>query len=211
MENFEDLYTDYLISSSSYTTATGMVSLLSIKHDKITRELSKGIYDSKFLWKKVKPYIEELTQSKESIVLSFGDSIQEKQYTDESVLNCWHYDHVFGRSVKEVNFLTALVEVGDMHLPCCVEFIKKDRWVTDSKTGKKKRKNSVTKNELFRQMLRECHGKFLFDYVLAESWFSFVENMICCKEELTTDFIMALKSNRKVALSLEDKNTKKYI
>ena len=62
MENFVDLYTDYLISSSSYTTATGMASLLSIKHDKITRALSTGNYDSKFLWKKAKPYVEELTQ-----------------------------------------------------------------------------------------------------------------------------------------------------
>ena len=211
MENFEDLYTDYLISSSSYTTATGMASLLSIKHDKITQELSKGNYNSKFLWKKVKAYIQELTQSKDTIVLSFDDSIQEKQYTDESALNCWHYDHVFGRSVKGVNFLTALVEVGSMRLPCCVEFIKKDRLVTDPKTGKEKRKSSVTKNELFRQMLRECHGKFMFDYVLADSWFSSVENMICCKEELKTDFIMALKSNRKAALSLEDKNAKKYV
>ena len=78
MENFEDLYTDYLISSTSYRTATGMVSLLLIKHNKITQELSKGIYDSKFLWKKVKPYIQELTQSKDTIVLSFDDSIQEK-------------------------------------------------------------------------------------------------------------------------------------
>lgn len=211
MENFEDLYTDYLISSSSYTTATGMASLLSIKHDKITRGLSKGNYDSKFLWKKVKTYIAELTQSKETIVLSFDDSIQEKQYTDESELNCWHYDHVFGRSVKGANFLTALVEVGGMRLPCCVEFIKKDRWVTDPKTGKQKRKSSVTKNELFRQMLSECHGKFMFDYVLADSWFSSVENMLCCKEGLKTDFIMALKSNRKVALSLHDKNNKKYV
>ena len=42
IENFVDLYTDYLITSSSYTTATGMASLLSIKHDKITQELSKG-------------------------------------------------------------------------------------------------------------------------------------------------------------------------
>jgi len=74
MENFEDLYTDYLISSSSYTTATGMASLLSIKHDKITRELSKGNFDSKFLWQKVKTYIQELTQSKDTIVLSFDDS-----------------------------------------------------------------------------------------------------------------------------------------
>ena len=85
-----------------------------------------------------------------------------KGITTESELNCWHYDHVFGRSVKGVNFLTALVEVGTMHFPCCVEFIKKDCWVTDPKTGKQKRKSRVAKNELFRQMLGECHGKFMF-------------------------------------------------
>ena len=110
MENFVDLYPDYLICSNCYTTATGMASLLSIKHDKITQQLSRGIYDSKFLWQYSKPYIQELTQSKEMIVLSFDDSIEEKRYTDESDLVCWHYDHVFSRSVKGVNFLTALID-----------------------------------------------------------------------------------------------------
>ncbi|MFV7234016.1 hypothetical protein [Flavobacterium sp. ZB4R12] len=124
-----------MICSTSYTTATGMASLLSIKHDKITRELSNENYDSKYLWKRVKPYIQELTKSKDIITLSFDDSIEEKRYTDESELNSWHYDHSFGRSVKGVNFLTALVEVGGMRLPCCVEFVKKDTWVADSKTG----------------------------------------------------------------------------
>ncbi|CAN1534892.1 Transposase IS701-like, DDE domain containing protein [Flavobacteriaceae bacterium] len=211
MVNFGDLYSDYLICSTSYTTATGMAKLLSIKHDKITRELSNENYDSKYLWKRVKPYIQELTHSKDLITLSFDDSIEEKRYTDESELNCWHYDHSFGRSVKGVNFLTALVEVGGMRLPCSVEFILKDAWVTDSKTGKLKRKSSVTKNELFRKMLRECEGKFRFDYVLADSWYSSTENMICCKKELKREFIMALKSNRNVALSKEDKVNKKYI
>lgn len=211
MVNFGDLYSDYLICSTSYTTATGMAKLLSIKHDKITRELSNENYDSKYLWKRVKPYIQELTHSKDIITLSFDDSIEEKRYTDESELNCWHYDHSFGRSVKGVNFLTALVEVGGMRLPCSVEFILKDTWVTDSKTGKLKRKSSVTKNELFRKMLRECEGKFRFDYVLADSWYSSIENMVCCKEELRRDFIMALKSNRNVSLSEEDKINKKYI
>ncbi|MGK0414237.1 MAG: hypothetical protein ACJA1B_002460 [Polaribacter sp.] len=42
MDNFVDLYTDYLISSSSFTTATVIASLLSIKHDKITRALGTG-------------------------------------------------------------------------------------------------------------------------------------------------------------------------
>ena len=211
MENFTDLYTDYLICSSSYTTATGMASLLSIKHDKITQHLSKGLFDSKFLWSYSKPYIKEVTQSKEMVVLSFDDSIEEKQYTDSSELVCWHYDHVFKRSVKGVNFLTALVETGGMRLPCAVEFVKKDLWVTDKKTGKQKRTSSKTKNELFREMIRDCAYKCRFDYVLADSWFSSVENMQAIKAELNLNFIFALKSNRKVALSEEKKQRKEYI
>ena len=211
MENFADLYSDYLISSSSYTTSTGMANLLSIKHDKITRELSNGDYDSKFLWKQSKVYVKELTQSKELITLSFDDSIEEKRYTDESELHCWHFDHTFGKSVSGVDVLTALLEVGTMRLPCAVDFVKKDLWKKDPKTGKEKRKSSVSKNELFRKMLRECNGKFRFDYVLADSWYSSNENMNCCKKELNNDFIMALKSNRKVALSLENKQNKEYI
>jgi len=35
--------------------------------------------------------------------------------------------------------------------------------------------------------------------------------MIYCKTELKNNFIIALKSNRKVALSLEDKQNKKYV
>jgi hypothetical protein len=59
MKNFADLYSDYLISSNSYATSTGVANLLSIKHDKITRELSKGDYDTKFLWKQSKIYVQE--------------------------------------------------------------------------------------------------------------------------------------------------------
>lgn len=211
MVGFADLYTDYLITSSSYTTATGMGSLLCVSHDKITRALSTGKYDSKFLWKQAKPYIEELRGSKEISVLVFDDSIEAKPYTDESELNCWHFDHTVQRNVKGVNFLTALIETEGMRIPCGVEFIKKDTWITDKKTGKQKRKSSVTKNELFRSMLSECDRKLDFNYVLADSWFSSVDNMQCCKRDLSRDFIMALKSNRKVALSLENKNNKQYI
>ena len=58
IENFVDLYTDYLITSSSYTTATGMASLLSIKHDKITQDLSKGgITTVSFYGKKQSPML----------------------------------------------------------------------------------------------------------------------------------------------------------
>lgn len=213
MENFVDLYTDYLICSFGQTTATGLSQLLvgSISHDKITRGLSQNEYDSKYLWKCVKPMVEELTSSKEMIVLSFDDSIEEKQYSDQSELICWHYDHVFNRNVRGVNFLTALIEVGNVRLPCAVEFVKKDIWETDQKTGKKKRKSSKTKNEYYREMIVQCHQNFRFDYVCNDCWFSSVENMKLVKEVLKSNFVMALKSNRKVALSFADKQAKKYV
>jgi hypothetical protein len=210
VENFPDLYTDYLISSTTLATATGMSSLLSISHDKITRSLSKGTYDSAYLWKQVKPMIHELTTSKEEIILSFDDSIEEKMYTDESSLICWHYDHVFKRNVKGVNFLTALVDVGGAKLPVAVEFVKKDLWELNEK-GNPKRKSSKTKNELFREMIDCCNSNFRFDYVVADSWYSSFENMELVKKTLNSNFIIALKSNRLVALSKADKKSGKYV
>jgi DDE superfamily endonuclease len=216
VENFTDLYTDYLISSFSYTTATGLASLLSVKHDKITRCLSKGVYDSKFLWKTVKLYIREILQSNETVFLSFDDSIEAKPYSDESELICWHFDHSINRSVKGVNFLSALVQTADMRLPCAVEFVRKNKWETDAKSGKQKRVSDKTKNELFREMLLKCSEQFRFDYVMADSpqdpvgWYASLENMRLIRS-LDVQFIMALKSNRKVALSLEAKKAKEYI
>jgi len=213
VENFADLYTDYLISSTAMVTATGFSELMhgSISHDKITRHLSKGNYDSRYLWKKVKPMLGELRCSDDISVLCIDDSIEEKRYTDESELISWHYDHTVNRSVKGVNFITALINTRGVSLPCAVEFVRKDLETVDPKTGKKKRKSSKTKNELYRQMLLTCHRNADFDYVLNDSWYSSVENMQLIKQQLNCNFIMALKSNRRVALSLEDKEQDKYI
>ena len=213
MENLVDVYTDYLISSTGLISATGLSAMLdgALSHDKISRLLSRNNFDSKYLWRQVKPLLEEATSSGEMVVLSFDDSIEEKYYSNESELICWHYDHTFKRSVKGVNFLTALVETRGMRLPCAVEFVKKDGWEQDANTGKMKRKSSRTKNELFREMIRGCHDRFFFDYVVADSWYSSVENFRMLKEELNTKFVIALKSNRKVAQSKADKASRNYI
>jgi hypothetical protein len=103
-----DLYTDYLISNMGYTTATGLSSMLDgeISHDSITRFLSAREYTSKDLWLEVKPTVRKIEE--ETGCLIFDDTIQEKRWTDENEVICWHYDHCQGRSVKGINLLNAL-------------------------------------------------------------------------------------------------------
>jgi hypothetical protein len=57
-----ETYTDYLMSSFSYTTATGLSMMVEgeISHDKITRFLSSEDFTSTDLWKMVKPTVREI-------------------------------------------------------------------------------------------------------------------------------------------------------
>lgn len=209
----KDLYADYLLCSTGQTTATGLSRLVnnSISHDKVTRLLTEDNFNSKELWKRVKPLIRELESS--DGVIGIDDSIAEKPYTDENELICWHYDHSKGRSVKGINFMTASYAEEDFSLPMVAECIRKEQEIIDKKTGKKKRKSSKTKNEIYREMLRKIEhiNMVNFGYVANDIWFSSAENMICVKTELKKDFVMAIKENRLVALSEEDKQQGKWV
>ena len=103
-----DLYTDYLLSSCGFATATGLSAMVDgvVSHDKVTRFLSAQQYTSKDLWAQVKSTVRSV-QSAEGVLI-FDDTIQEKAWTDESELMCWHYDHVSGRNVRGINLLNAL-------------------------------------------------------------------------------------------------------
>lgn len=201
-----DLYSDYLLSSFGQTTATGLSRLVDgeISHDQITRMLAAEKLTSKEWWQLVKPQVRQMQQ--EDGVMIVDDSIVEKPYTDENEIVCWHYDHAKGKTVKGINFVTTLYEAQGISLPVAFELVAKRETYTDEKTGKEKRKSSVTKNERYRRMLKAiCHNQIPFRYVLNDLWFASVENMRFVKLDLKKEFIMALKSNRKVALSEDDK------
>lgn len=203
-----ELYSDYLISSFSKTTATGLSRVLdnTISHDKITRFLSKEIYDSKTLWKQVKPTIREI--EKDNAVIILDDTIQEKPYTDENDIISWHFDHSKGKSVKGINILSCLYHIDEINIPVSFEVIKKDVEYTDKKTGKLKYKSSKRKNELLREIVLNCiKNKILFKYVLGDIWFSSKDNMIYTKSDLHKDFIFGIKKNR--LISLKDNPTSK--
>lgn len=200
-----DLYADYLISSFSFTTATGMSTALdgAVSHDAITRFLSGREYTNKDLWKLVKPVIREIETLDGVLILD--DTIEEKQYTDENDIVAWHYDHVFNRNVKGVNILNCIYASEHGTAPVGCTIIKKDLLFTDPETEKLKRKSDVTKNEQARDLIGAAiQNQIKFRYCLADSWFAAQENMEFVVRR-GKHFIFALKSNRTFAGSLEDK------
>lgn len=201
-----ELYSDYLLSSFGATTATGLSSLVegSISHDQVTRFLSGEVYDSKTLWQQVKSTVRSIQD--EDGVLIFDDTIQEKAHTDENALICWHFDHSENRTVKGINLLNCVYHAKGVTLPVAYELIYKPTLFSDIKMRRTKRKSEVTKNELFRQMLSICHKNQLkYRYVLIDSWFAAKDNLTLIRQDLDKHFVAALKSNRTVALSLEEK------
>lgn len=207
-----ELYSDYLISSFTLITATGLSLLLDneVSHDQITRFLSGADYASRDLWSLVKPTVRSVET--EDGVLIFDDTIQAKPHSDENEIIAWHFDHCASRTVKGVNILNCLYNAGGVNIPVAFEIVRKDLPYCEVETRKPRRHSSVTKNEHLRQMLRVCRQNQLrYRYVLTDNWFSSKENMAFIKLDMGKDFVMALKSNRTVALSLEDKRQGRFV
>jgi hypothetical protein len=210
-EKLLDLYSDYLISAFGQTTATGLSALLNgeISHDSVQRFLAGERQTSVHLWCVVKPHVRKI-ESREGVLI-VDDSIAEKPYTDENDIICWHYDHSQQRNVKGINFVTCLYHNAGVSLPVGFELIAKTERYKDPKDGKEKRRSPKTKNEYYRAMTQQAvHNQVQFKYVLNDVWFAAAENMIFVKTTLKKDFIMPLKSNRKVAVSLSTKQNGQY-
>ena len=153
-------------------------------------------------WQMVKPSVRSMQG--EDGVITIDDSIVEKPYTDENELICWHYDHAQGRMVKGINFITALYTVGEVSLPVTYRLVSKTESHIDKK-GNRKRRSAVTKNEHFRAMLQNCvRNRIPCRYVRNDIWFASAENMSYVKLNLDKKFIMALKTNRKIALCQQE-------
>lgn len=220
MKNKEllDLYTDYLISSFGQVTGTGLAALLggSVSHDRIQRFLAQEEFTSADLWHFVfvKPHLRAIEQSEGCIIVD--DAIAEKPYTDENDIIAWHYDHSQGRMVKGINFLSAVYHVhvpqSGVSLPVGFRLVAKTEQYVDRKDGKTHRRDPISKNEHYQALLRQaCHNQILFRFVLNDVWYASADNMMFIKHQLERDFIMPLKTNRKVVLSEGDKRQGRYV
>ena len=213
-----DLYSDYLITSFSLTTATGLSELVdqAYSHDQITRFLGKERYGQKQYWQTIKPIVREVEREDGAILID--DTLEEKPYTDENEIVCYHYDHTQGKTVKGINIVnfvyhTTLATGEEISIPVAFELVSKTELYQDKKTGKYKRKSKISKNEQVRERLKILvhHNQLKFKYVLWDSWFSAKENMQLVKDKLGKEFVAAIKANRLVALSEQDKREGQFV
>lgn len=86
------------------------------------------------------------------------------------------------------------------------QLIAKTEHYLDKKTGKEKRRSPTSKNQYCRDLIQKAvENQIPFRFVLFDIWFASAENMMFIKQQQARDFICPLKANRKVALSLPDK------
>jgi hypothetical protein len=206
-----DLYSDYLLASFGATTATGLSELLEgeVSHDQVTRYLAGTKKTAADLWRTVKPLVRPV-QSPDGVLI-IDDSIEEKPYTDENDIVCWHYDHSKDRVLKGINFLTARYASQGVSLPVGFHLVAKTEKYEDPKTQKEKRRSPVSKNEVCRDLIKQAVTTRLpFRFVLFDVWFASAETLVFIKQQQNRDFICPLKTNRQVALSKAEKHQGRY-
>jgi hypothetical protein len=212
-----DIYSDYLLSSFSLVTATGLAQLLDngYSHDQISRFLAQGKFDQRDFWKVVKKLIRKIETSMG--ILAIDDTIEEKPHSTENDIICYHYDHSKNRSIKGINILNFVyhnAQIGEdgVTLPVAFEVIEKTETYYDKKAKKVKKRSPTTKNEMVRERLRILTelNRIQYRYVTWDTWFSSKENLMFVHHDLKKCFVSALKSNRLLALSEEDKRQGKF-
>ena len=207
-----DLYSDYLLASFGVTTATGLSQLLEgeVSHDQVPRYLAGPKKTASALWRTVKSLGRE--GQAEAGVLILDDSIEEKPYTDENDIVCWHYDHSTDRLLKGINFLTALYSSQGVKVPVGFHLVAKTEKYTDPKTQKEKRRSPVSKNAVCQELIKQAvSNRIPFRCVLFDVWFASAETRVFIKRRQRRDFICPLKTNRKVALSQAAKQQGRYV
>jgi len=212
-----DIYSDFLISSFKIVTATGLSQMLDngYSHDQISRFLAQRKFTQKDFWKMVKFIIRKV--ERDDAILAIDDVIMAKPHSTENDIIAWHWDHAQNRSVKGINILnflyhTVLPNGESVSIPASFEIIEKTEKFYDKKTDKVKRRSPLTKNELLRNRLRTLIqlNRLKFKYVVWDTWFSSKENFEYVHYKMKKLFVGALKSNRTVALSKEDKLQGKF-
>jgi hypothetical protein len=231
MNQLQDLYTDYLISASQLATVTTASEVVGISKDRLSRFLggvelytknqtldengilhkkgtvkSHRIFDNQELWKQVKGQVRDCEKLGYGATLIVDDTLIEKPFSEENDIICYHHDHCSGQSIKGINLLNGglYYSQSGLYIPVFAEIISKTIKFID-KDGKQKRRSEINKNELFRSNFNQIMKNHIkLEYTVFDIWYGSVDNLNLIYSH-KQNYICPLKSNRKLALSKDEK------
>ena len=215
MQKLQDMYINFTISSFEKIEMTKLSKLTGKSHDVFTKclLLNDSLDDEKRLWKSIKPFLRDY-ENEDSGCIVVDDMLMQKPWTKANDVVCWHYDHVSQKMTKGILMLNFhYIDATGISIPLGYEIITKteDKWSEEYQKNIKK--SLFTKNEIMQDKLRILHynNEVQYKYILFDKWFSSIKNLIFIEEELNKKFVCPIKSNRKIALTLEEKNKGKYV
>ena len=182
MKNFNlNTYINFLTANGNrYSSVEASRALQNTpSHDGISRWLKEASFEPDDLWKYAKPHV-ALTDT----CLVIDDTTLDKRWSPKNELVLFHWSGNEHKTIRGIS-LVNLMATGDN------ECMPVDYRVYE---GKEK----ITKNDHFQNMLSSAKERcFKPDYVLADSWYSSLENMKFI-QKLGWKFIIGLKENRLV-------------
>ena len=158
-----EIYARYLLSDPLHATCTSFSQIVKgVSHDSVNRFLLRENFTPKDLLKDTEGKIDMVGG-----VISVDDMVLDKPYSDanKSELISYYYSGKHHDTVKGINIITLYyTDSHGIRVPI-------DYRIIDPKDKK-------TKNELFREMLKEVlDWGFKPNYVTGDSWYSSKENM----------------------------------
>jgi hypothetical protein len=194
---------------------TKLSKLIGCSHDIFTKNLllDDTLDDDKKLWKSIKPLLRDY-ENEESGCILIDDMLMHKPWTKTNDIVCWHYDHVSQRMAKGILMLNFhYTDASGISIPLGYEIITKTEDVWSQKYQKNVKKSLFSKNEIMQDKLQILHhrNEVKYKYILFDKWFASIKNLVFIEEELKKKFVCPIKNNRKIALTLEERNNGKYV
>jgi len=207
MQKLQDIYIDFALSSFGKIEMTKLSTLTGSSHDVFTKHLllNSSLNDDRQLWKSIKPFLRDY-ENEDSGCILVDDMLMHKPWTKVNDIVCWHYDHVSQRMEKGILMLNFhYTDDTGVSIPLGYEIITKteDKWSEEYQ--KYVKKSLFSKNEIMQDKLQilHYHNEVKYRYVLFDKWFASTKNLVFIEDELKKKFVCPIKSNRKIALTLE--------
>jgi len=215
MQQLQDIYINFALSSFGKIEMTKLSKLTGSSHDIFTKHLllNDNLDDDKRLWGIIKPFLRDY-ENEESGCIVIDDMLMHKPWTKVNDIICWHYDHVSQNMEKGILMLNFhYTDATGISIPLGYEIITKTEEKWSEEYQKYVKKSLFSKNEIMQDKLHVLHfnNEVKYRYILFDKWFASTKNLVFIEEELKKKFVCPIKSNRKIALTESERNKGRYV